>query len=338
MHRERFERAVLMGPSRIFRLLGFVLAAFIFASAAAQQPPSVARITVLLAAFQTQSPEAQQFREGMRSLGYIDGRDVLVTWRSAEGDYARLPSMVAAAMAEKPDVIVVEGTIAALAVKKTNSSVPMVMAVVGDPLASGLVDSLARPGGAITGLSMMQTDIVAKRLQLLKEAIPQLRRVGVLWDPSIPWHETAVRTLANAGEDLRIQVTPVRVAEADGFGPEFSELQRARAEALYILDSARLGYRSEELLRMAATARLPVVYSRREWAKHGALLSYSADFAEMFRRSAQYVDRILKGAKPGDLPVEQPTKFELALNLRTAQVLGLKIPQSVVGQADQVYR
>lgn len=296
------------------------------------------RIAVLLSAFQTQSREVQQFREGLRDLGYIEGRDLVVTYRSAEGDYGRVDTMIAAAMAEKPRVIVIEGTVTALAVKRLNSAIPVVMAVVGDPLASGLVDSLAKPGGAITGLSMMQTEIVGKRLQLLKEAIPQLKRAGVLWDASIPWHEAAVKTLLDAGTKLRIQVIPVRFGEAGGFAPEFAELRRARVEALYILDSGRLGHRPQEVLRMAATAKLPVVYGRREWAKEGALLSYSADFGEMFRRSAQYVDRILKGAKPGEVPVEQATKFELALNLRAARKLGLKISPSVIAQADEVYR
>jgi putative tryptophan/tyrosine transport system substrate-binding protein len=242
-------------------------------------------------------------------------------------------------MAERPAVIVVEGTIAARGLKQTNQSIPIVMAVVGDPLASGLIDSLAKPGGAITGLSMVQTEIVAKRLQLLKEAIPRLKRVGVLWDAAIPWHEAGVNTLVDAGTKLRVQITPVRFAEADRFTWEFEEFRRARVEALYILDSGRLGQRSQELLRMAASARLPAMIPRRDLAKQqGALLSYSADFAEMFRRSAQYVDRILKGARPGELPVEQATKFDLAINLRTASSLGLRIPQSLLDRADEVYR
>jgi len=326
-----------MRTSYVLGLFAVLLALSVSPRASAQERAPVERIAVILSAFPTQSPEVQQFRLGLR-LGYVEGRDVVVTWRSAEGDYARVPAMIEAAMAENPAVIVVEGTIAAQGLKQTNSRVPVVMAVVGDPLASGLIQSLAKPGGTITGLSMMQTEIVAKRLQLLKEAIPQLQRVGVLWDPSIPWHEAAVNALAEAGTNLRVQVTPVRFAEADGFSSEFAQLQRARVEALYILDSGRLGHRSKDLLQLAANAKLPVVYGRREWAKQGALLSYSADFGEMFRRSADYVDRILKGARPSELPVEQATKFELALNTGTAQMLGLRIPQSVVAQADEVYR
>ena len=185
---------------------------------------------------------------------------------------------------------------------------------------------------------MMATDIAAKRLQLLKEAIPVLKRVGVLWDASAPWHESTLIELALAAGSLGVQLTPVRVKDANGFVPAFSEVRRARVQAVYIMDRALLGQHSIELLRLAREARLPVAFARREWAEQGALLSYSADFGDMFRRSAEYVDRILQGAKPGDLPVEQPTKFGLVLNLNTARVLGLKIPDSLLLQADEVIR
>jgi putative ABC transport system substrate-binding protein len=327
-----------MRPFNVVRLLAVLLALCSFVQAGAQDRATPERVAVVLSAFQTERAEVQQFREGLRNLGYVEGRDIIVTWHSAEGDYARVAPMITAAMAEKPAVIVVEGTVAALGLKQANTQVPVVMAVVGDPLASNLIASLAKPGGSITGLSMALTEIVAKRLQLLKEAIPQLQRVGVLWDPSIPWHEDAVTTLLDARTNLRVQVTPVRFSEVDRFASEFAELRRARVEALYILDSARLASWSNDLLSMAATAKLPVVYGNPRWVKEGALISYSVDFGEMFRRSAHYVDRILKGAKPSELPVEQPTKFEFAINLRTAQKLGLKIPESVVGRADIVYR
>ena len=328
-------------PMRALLILGLLSCAlngWIAVPASAQQPSHTPRVAVLLASFPVQSPEAQQFRRGLRDLGYAEGRDILVEWRSAEGDYSRLPALVAETMDSKPDAIIVEGTVAALAVRHANSTIPLVMAVVGDPLASGLVQSLARPGGSITGLSMMQRDILAKRLQLLKDAIPTLKHVGVLWDASIPWHESALAALAPAASNLGVQMTSVRVKDVNGLTSAISELRRARVQALYILDSALLGSHSSELLRLAEEARLPVAYSFREWAKQGALLSYSADYGDMFRRAASYVDRILKGAKPGDLPVEQPTKFELVLNLKTARMLGLKIPRSVLGQADEVIR
>lgn len=319
-------------------LLVFLFQAWTAAPAGAQESTKTPRVAVLLAAFPVQSPEAQQFRQGLRELGYAEGRDVLIEWRSAEGDYSRLPSLVAQTLDGKPDIIVVEGTVAALGVRQASPTVPLVMAVIGDPLASGLVESLVRPGGSITGLSMMASEISSKRLQLLKEAIPALKRIGVLWDPSVPWHESTLIELARAAGKLGVQITPVRVKNAEGFVSAFSEVRTARVQALYLLDSALLGHHSVDLLRLAKEARLPVAYGRREWAKQGALLSYSADFGDLFRRAAKYVDSILKGAKPGDLPVEQPTKFDLVLNLKTATTLGIKVPESVLVQADEVIR
>jgi putative ABC transport system substrate-binding protein len=271
-------------------------------------------------------------------LGYAEGRDVLIEWRSAEGDYSRLPALLAETIDSKPDVIVVEGTVAALRARQAMPRVPLVMAVVGDPLASGLVESLVRPGGTITGLSMMASDISTKRLQTLKETMPALKRVGVLWDASIPWHESTLVELARAADKLGVQMTPVRVKDANEFVSAFSQMRRARVQAVYMLDSALLGSHSVGLLKLAGEARLPVACGRTKWAEQGALLSYSADFGDMFRRAARYVDKILKGAKPGDLPVEQPTKFELVLNLKTAKALGLKIPESVLVQANEVIR
>jgi putative ABC transport system substrate-binding protein len=308
------------------------------APAGAQQSARIPRVAVLLAAIPAQSPDAQQFRQGLRELGYAEGRDVIVEWRSADGDYARLSSLLAETVDSKPDVIVVEGTAAAVKVKQAGLSIPVVLTVVGDPLASGLVPSLVRPGGTITGLSMMASEISTKRLQLLKEAMPAVKRVAVLWDASIPWHERALVDLTRAAGNLGIQLTPVRVKSAEGFPAALSEARRARVQALYMLDSALLGSHSVELLRLADGARLPVACGRRKWAEEGAVLSYSADFGDMFRRAASYVDRILKGAKPGDLPVEQPTKFQLVLNLKAARALGLKIPESVLAQADEVIR
>lgn len=316
------------------------LAMSVAAPAIAQQSAKTPRVAVLLASasFPVQSPEAQQFRQGLRDLGYAEGRDIIIEWRSAEGDYSRLPAMLAETIESKPDVIVVEGTVAAHKIREAGLALPVVMAVVGDPLASGLVESLARPGGTITGLSMMASDISTKRLQLLKEAMPALKRVGVLWDASISWHESTLIELARAAGKLGIQMTSVRVKDADGFASAFAEVRRAKVQALYMLDSSLLGSHSVELLRLAGEARLAVACGRSTWAEQGALLSYSADFGDMFRRSAKYVDRILKGAKPGDLPVEQPTKFELVVNLKTAKTFGLKIPESVLVQANKVIR
>jgi putative ABC transport system substrate-binding protein len=210
------------------------------------------------------------------------------------------------------------------------------MAVVSDPLVSGLVESLDRPGGNMTGLSMMTADITTKRIELLKESIPSLTRVGVVLDASLPWHESALAVLDQTASQLGMELTPVRVAGMDGIALAFAELRRAQVEAVYVLDSALLGRNVTKLLALARRAKLPVIYGRREWVEEGALLSYSIDFGDMFRRSAKYVDRILKGERAADLPVEQPNKFELAINLHTAKVLKLRVPTSVEERANQV--
>jgi putative ABC transport system substrate-binding protein len=315
-----------------------LLALSVVAPAVAQQAASKPRVAVLLGGFSVESPEAQQFRQGMQDLGYTEGQDVVIQWRSAEGDYSHLPTLLADLVATKPDVIVVESSVAATTVRQANLAIPVVMAVVGDALASGLVKSLARPGGNITGLSMMAFDISTKRLQLLKDAMPTLKRVGVLWDASISWHEQALIDLTHAADKLGVEITPARIKDADGIAQAFSNFRRARVQAVYALDSALLGHNSVEILRLAREAKLPVAYGRSTWVEQGALISYSADFGDMFRRAARYVDKILKGAKPADLPLEQPTKFEFVLNLKTAKTLGLRIPESVIAQANDVIR
>jgi ABC-type uncharacterized transport system substrate-binding protein len=303
---------------------------------AGAQSSQLPRIGVLLTGFPIRSPETEQFRQGLRELGYAEGRNVFVEWRSAEGNYSHLPRLLDEIIEGKPDIIVVEGTAAALQVRQANLNIPVVMAVVSDPLASGLVESLARPGGDVTGLSMMTADITTKRLELLKECISSLRRVGVLLDASLPWHESTFLVLDQAADQLGIRLTPAHVAGMDGIALAFAELRRARVEAVYVLDSALLGRNVAKLLALARKARLPVIYGRREWVEGGALLSYSADFGDMFRRSAKYVDRILKGEKAADLPIEQPIKFELAINLNTAKVLKLRIPASIEERANEV--
>ena len=294
------------------------------------------RIGILLSGFPIRSPETEQLRQGLRALGYVDGKNMILDWRSAEGNYSHLPRLLDEIIEGKPDVIIVEGTAAALQVRQANLNIPVVMAVVSDPLVSGLVESLARPGGNMTGLSMMTADLTAKRIELLKESIPSVRRVGVLLDASLPWHESALAVLDQTANQLGMELTPVRVAGMDGIALAFAELRRARVEAVYVLDSALLGRNVAKLLVLARRARLPVICGRREWVEAGALLSYSVDFGDMFRRSARYVDRILKGEKAADLPIEQPTKFELAINLNTARVLKLRIPASIEERANQV--
>ena len=246
--------------------------------------------------------------------------------------------MAADLVQSKVDVIVVDGTLATRAAKRATSTIPIVMALVADPVGSGLVANLAHPGGNVTGLSMMATELSAKRLQLLKETIPRLTRVAVLWNPDTPYHPKVIEDLKAAAPSLAIELNFVGVRTPEQFGPAFSAVSRAHAQALYVIGDPFFLTHRTTLLKLASKARLPVIYAEREFADEGGLMSYGPNLGDEFRRSAGYVDKILKGAKPGDLPIEQPTKFELVVNLKTAQALGITIPESILLQADEVIR
>jgi putative ABC transport system substrate-binding protein len=312
---------------------------FGFASAAdSEQPASQRRIGVLLAVFSPESKEAQAFRQGLRDAGYDEGRDVVIEWRSISGNYARAPAVAADLVQRKVDVIVVESTPAAQAVKRATSTIPIVLAVVADPVGSGLVANLARPGGNITGFSSTGAELSAKRLQLLKETIPRLTRVALLRSPANPWHTKVVEALKAAAPSLSVELSVVGVRTPEEFGPAFSAIRRARAQAVYVVgDGVLLAHRAV-LVELASKDRLPSIYFARHFADEGGLMSYGPNFGDLWRRSAGYVDKILKGAKPGDLPIEQPTKFELIVNLKTAKALGITIPESILLRADEVIR
>jgi putative tryptophan/tyrosine transport system substrate-binding protein len=307
-------------------------------SAYAQQPASPRRIGVLLVAISLESKEAQAFRQGLRDAGYAEGRDVVIEWRSANGDYARIPALATDLVQRKVDVIVVDSTPGAQAVKRATSTIPIVMAVVGDPVGSGIVANLAHPGGNVTGFSVLAAALSAKRLQLLKETVPRLTRIAVLWNPDTRWHAKAVEELKAVAPSLSIKLSFVSVRTPEEFSPAFSAISRAHAQALYVLSDAQFVVHRRTLLKLASKARLPDIYGVRHFPDEGGLMSYGANYADHWRRSAGYVDKILKGAKPGDLPVEQSTKFELVVNLKTAKALGITIPQSILLQADEVIR
>jgi putative ABC transport system substrate-binding protein len=288
--------------------------------------------------FLPESKDAQEFRQGLRDAGYAEGGDVVIEWRSANGDYDRVPELVADLVQRKVDVIVADSTKAALAAKQATSTIPIIMAVVADPVGSGLVASLARPGGNVTGLSLMLAEISAKQLQLLKETIPRLTRVAVLRNLANPWHTKVVEDLKAVAPSLSIELSVVGVRTPEEIGPAFSAISRARAQALYVIGDSLFFAHRATLLKLASKARLPTIYPARENVDAGGLLSYGPNFGDLFRRSAGYVDKILKGAKPGNLPIEQPTKFELVVNLKTAKALGLKIPDSLLVQATEVIK
>jgi putative ABC transport system substrate-binding protein len=282
----------------------------------------------------------EAFLQGLRDLGYVEGRNLVIEWRDAEGKPELLPALAAELVALKVDVIMITGgTRGALAAKQATRTVPIVFPVVGDPVAEGLVTSLARPGGNVTGLSAVSPELVGKSLELLKQAVPGVSRVAFLLKPDAMPDRAKKDRLKAA--DVAARALGVRLQVVEARGPEdfdraFSAMTRARADALAVLSTPVFDSERRRLVDLAAKNRLPTVYSYRNYVEAGGLMSYGPDLPDLFRRSATYVDKILKGAKPGDLPVEQPTKFELVINLRAAKALGLTIPQSVLARADQV--
>ena len=312
---------------------------FGLASTADAQPPATPRrIGVLMVEFALESEEAQAFRQGLRDAGYVEGRDVALEWRSTNGDYARLPKLAATLVQSKVDVIVVDSTPGAQAVTRATSEIPIVIALAGDLVGAGIVTNLAHPGGNVTGLTTMAAEQSAKRLQLLKETIPQLGRVAILWNPATLWHSIAIDDLKATARSLSIKLSLIDVSTPEELRPAFAAVKRAHAEAVYVLPSAQFAIHRRTLLTLASNARLPVIYAERRFADEGGLMSYGANYVDHWHRSAGYVDKILKGAKPGDVPIEQPTKFEMVVNLRTAKALGLTIPESILLRADAVIR
>jgi putative ABC transport system substrate-binding protein len=308
-------------------------------TAEAQQAAKVPRIGFLETnrAASPHTPEA--FRQGLRDLGYFEGRNVVIEYRDAEGKPERFPALAAELVAFKVDVIVASSQLSALAAKQATRTLPIVFATAAEPVAGGLVTSLARPGGNVTGLSSLGPELVGKRLELLKQAVPGVDRVAVLWLPGALGERTDKDMLT--GADVAARALGVRLQFVEARGPDefaraFSDMTSARAGALTVLPSNRFLREHRRLVDLAAKNRLPAVYTSREFVDAGGLMSYGANFADLYRRAATYVDKILKGAKPADLPVEQPTKFELVINLKTAKDLGLTIPQSVLARADDL--
>ena len=309
-------------------------------AAEAQQAVKIARIGFLTPNMAASPPHVREaFLQGLRDLGYVEGRNVVIEYRDAEGKSERFPALAAELVALKVDVIVAPGTPAALAAKQATRTLPIVFPIAGDPVTSGLVTSLARPGGNVTGLSILDPDLVGKCLEQLKQAVPGVSGVAVLWQPGGLGERTDKDMLKGAEVAARALGVRLQFVEARGpadFDRAFSEMTRARAGALTVLPSTMFLHERRRLVDLAARNRLPAVYPWREAVDAGGLMAYGANIADLFRRAATYVDKILKGAKPADLPVEQPTKFELVINLKTAKALGLTIPQSVLGRADQV--
>ena len=302
----------------------------------AQQPATRRRIGVLLVLLSPEGKEAQAFRRGVRDAGYVEGRDVVIEWRSANGDYARVPRLAAELVEQNVDVIVTDTTPATRAAQRATSSIPIVMAIVADPVGDGLVANLSRPGGNVTGLSIMLAELAVKRLQLLKEATPSLTRVAVLWNPPTPYHSKAVANLKAAAPTLGMELSFISAGSSEEISRAFEAVNRARAQALYVVDCPPFFTHRKMLLKLAEEARLAVISAERPYAEEGGLLSYGPSYEEQLRRSAEYVDKILKGAKPSILPIEQPVKLVLVVNLKTARALGIGISQSITLRADEL--
>jgi putative ABC transport system substrate-binding protein len=276
------------------------------------------------------------FRQRLRELGYEEGRNLAIEFRWAEGHYDRLPALVANLLATKVDVIVTAGTPAALAVKQATSTVPLVMVAVGDPVGTGLVPSLARPGGNITGLSSIAPDLEGKRLELLREVLPTLSHVACFFNSLNPFHHVSMRQAHAAAQPLRIKLQAHDVRTSQDLTGAFAAIAQEKPDALLILADRVFLHDRQRIIDFAAQHRLPNVNAYRELVEAGGLMSYGPSYEDMHKRAADYVDKILKGAKPGDLPIEQPTKFTLIINLKAAKALGLDVSPMLVARADEV--
>jgi len=304
----------------------------------AQHPAGkMARIGVLLNLYPTDAEPPQALRQGLRELGYVEGQNIVIDWRYELGRTDRLPALATELVRLKPDVIVADVTTSVRAVMQATATIPIVMTNSADALGSGLVSNLGHPGRNVTGLTLMLAEMSSKRLELLKEAVPNISRVAVLWDQALPWHPQMLKTVEAAAPALHLQTIPVTVRNREDFGNAFAEVTKARANALFVSETMTAAAR-RQLIDFAGKNRLATMFNNRDYVVAGGLMSYAPSFPATFRQAARYVDRILKGAKPGDLPVEQPTKFEFVINVKTAQTLGLRLPPAIVSRADEVIR
>jgi putative tryptophan/tyrosine transport system substrate-binding protein len=323
-----------MSSRREFILLGGAAAAWPRAAGAQQtgKLPTIGYLGTTTAS--AWSPWTAAFVQRLRELGWIDGRTVAIEYRWAEARSEHFAEIAAEFVRLKVDVIVTGGN-AAVSAKRATSVVPIVFVLVGDPLGTGLVASLARPGGNVTGLSNQATDVVGKRLELLREVLPSLRRVAIMANVDYPTGVLEMGETQAAAGTLGLDVTNFEIRRAEDIAPALETL-KGRGDALYVVGDALVTTYQIRINTLALAARLPTIYSQREQVEAGGLMSYGPNFPDLFRRAADYVDKILRGAKPSDLPVEQPTKFDLVINLTTAKALGLEVPPTLLARADEV--
>ncbi|HEV8342196.1 MAG TPA: ABC transporter substrate-binding protein [Candidatus Binatia bacterium] len=324
------------------KIAGFALSAVLFAlcvTANAQQLKKGPRIGVLIGgSVSSDSARIEAFRQGLRELGYVEGKNILIEYRYAEGKTDRLSELAAALVRLKVDVIVTAGPAATRVTKQATTTIPIVMAQDSDPVGSGFVTSLARPGGNITGLSRLSPELSGKQLELLKEIVPTLSHLAVFGNSTQPGNPQSLKEVELAAGAFRMQLQYLDIGGPKDIETAFRAASKGRADAVLVLSSPVLFSQRTEVIELAAKSRLPAIYFGREFAEDGGLMTYGPSITDLFRRAAVYVDKILKGAKPADLPVEQPTKFELIINLKAAKQIGLTIPPNVLARADRVIK
>ena len=330
-----------MRRREFIKLVGGAAAAWPL-SVNAQPSAKIPRIGLMVTG-SLQSPEARvqldAFRQGLRQLGYTEGRNIAIEYRGADGRIERFPNLAAELVRLEVDLIFAANTRAALAARQATSTIPIVSAVMGDPVEDGLVASLAQPGGNVTGLTFLAPELTAKRMQLLKDALPNVSRVAALWHPGAYGERTMddmLKATESAARTLGVQLQLIEVRAAGELERAFSTMMKERAEALFLFPTPMLFLARRRIIELAATNRLPSVSQAREFVELGGLIAYGANINDLFRRSTVYVDKILKGAKPADLPVEQPTRFELVINLKTAKTLGIDVPLPLMIRADEM--
>ena len=324
------------------KILLFALCSLLLAlgfSAHAQQPAKITKIGELLfRPGSTLGAGREVFRRSLRELGYVEGKSIAYETRSADGKLDRFPALTDELVRVKVDLLLASSTAEALAFKNATKTIPIVFVVSSDPVSDGLVDSLARPGGNITGVTTIASVLAGKRLELLKETFPKLSRVAVLWNPRDPGSTQQWKESQLAGRELGLQLHSMEVSSADKYGSAFKEAAKAGSGALAQMAGSVASANRKQIADLAAKHRLPAIFERGDFVESGGMMSYGPDRAELYKRAAVFVDRILKGAKPADIPVEQPTKFEFIVNLKAAKQIGLTIPPNVLARADRVIR
>jgi putative ABC transport system substrate-binding protein len=306
-------------------------------AARAQQSRKLPRIGVLLAGTPASfSPRAKALRDGLHDLGYVEGATIAIEWKWGQDRAERLPELAAELVGLNVDAIVTAGTPAAKALKNATRTIPIIMALIGDPVAAGLVETLARPGGNATGFSIVAPELSGKRLQLLKEIVPGISAVAVISNVANPQSQIELREMQVAAQTLDLRLQPIQISAESSLENAFEKLSKESIQALIVLTDAILYSQRSRIVALAAEKRLPAMYFFREFVQEGGLMSYAPSDSDLFRRAATYVDKVLKGTKPADLPVEQPIKFELIINLKTANALGLAVPPTLLARADAV--